>query len=83
MSMSLSYILTILAVIVAAVYLSFGTSPAVPAEYTFPPSMILGKVYSNTMMANFNHRIQFAGGRNDSNSQVTFVNIGSTTSSDK
>jgi hypothetical protein len=34
-----------------------------------PPAMVLGKVYSNAMMVNFNHRIQLAGGRNDT--QIT------------
>jgi hypothetical protein len=29
------------------------------------PAIILGKVYSNAMMVNFNHRIQFSGGRDD------------------
>jgi hypothetical protein len=29
------------------------------------PVIILGKVYSNAMMVNFNHRIQISGSRND------------------
>ena len=29
------------------------------------PMVILGKVYSNAMMANLNHRIQIEDGRND------------------
>lgn len=30
-----------------------------------PVVILLGKVYSNTLMLNFNHRIQISGGRND------------------
>jgi hypothetical protein len=29
------------------------------------PIMIVGKLYSNAMMVNFNQRMQFSGGRND------------------
>jgi hypothetical protein len=29
------------------------------------PIMIVGKLYSNVMMVNFNQRMQFSGGRND------------------
>ena len=35
----------------------------------YTPALVLGKVYSNTMMANFNHRIQIINGRDDT--QVT------------
>ena len=42
-------------------------STAPPSYYT--PAFVLGKVYSNTMMANFNHRILIINGRDDT--QVT------------
>lgn len=35
-------------------------------NFMVPLAVILGKVYSNAMMVNFNHRIQISGGQNES-----------------
>jgi hypothetical protein len=51
-----------MAALITAIYL--GLSHAISDQWSIP-IIILGKVYSNAMMVNFNHRIQFLGGRND------------------
>ncbi|KAF8240512.1 hypothetical protein L208DRAFT_1384270 [Tricholoma matsutake] len=49
--------------LIAAAYLMIGFSPI---RAMMPPlAIILGKVYSNAMMVNFNHRLQISGGRNE------------------
>lgn len=55
-------ILTNSSVIVAVTYLILYYSPTLP---DVTPRYILGKVYSNTMMVNLNHRMKFSGGRDD------------------
>lgn len=56
-------------VITAIVYLILYYSNSTPAT---PPLYILSMVYSNAMMANLNHRIEFSGGRNDDTYTISF-----------
>ena len=60
------------AVVVSIIYLVLVYANGVHVVYdTFPsssffaPLCVLGKVYSNAMMANFNHRIQIQDDQND------------------
>jgi hypothetical protein len=53
------------AALIAAAYLALYNSSVRASTAWAIPVIIIGKVYSNAMMVNFNHRIQFLGGRND------------------
>ena len=53
-------------VIVSAVYLILMHKTS---GNSVVPAFVLGKIYSNTMMVNFNHRIRISDGRNDT--QIT------------
>lgn len=52
------------AVVVCVIYVVFSLTSESAGDACVP-ALVLAKVYSNAMMANFNHRIQIIGGRND------------------
>jgi hypothetical protein len=54
-----------MAALIVAIYLALFLGSARFGSAWSIPVIILGKVYSNAMMVNLNHRIQFSGGRND------------------
>ena len=57
--------------LLATAYVAMVLSGYGGGGYWYIPVFILGKVYSNAMMVNFNQRIRISGGRDDT--QITAV----------
>ena len=56
-----NYVTAVVSIIFMVLFLvTFATSSGV-----YVPAIVLGKVYSNAMMVNFNHRILIIDGRDD------------------
>ena len=55
--------------VVSIIFIVLSLAPFAPPSSVYGLAFVLGKVYSNAMMVNFNHRIQIINGQD--NTQIT------------